>query len=308
MRRIAPLLAPALLTVATTALAQDDAVAYRPASPPTTADELLTAIETADADMRSFSAKIEYTRTTTAIEGASKHVRRGQLWFSADEADANAPDDDPGRRFAVTFTELIVDEQRREETQAFIFDGQWLVEKLPDEKFMIKRRVVAPGERADPLRIGEGPFPIPIGQEKQAILERFDAKLRDPLEGVDIEGKNEASIERWKAMRHIRLVPKPGTEEARNFESVRLWYDLIDPDADGPIEARWLPRVARTTSPDGSTAQVILIGHRMNATIESATFDTTTPRGWHVEINEFRSSTDTPRATVPSDRPDAANP
>ena len=40
--------------------------------------------------------------------------------------------------------------------------GEWFVEKLGNDKQMFKRAIIAPGEKIDPLRIGEGPFPLPI--------------------------------------------------------------------------------------------------------------------------------------------------
>ena len=77
----------------------------------------------------------------------------------------------------MTFDTLIVADRRESIGQHYAFDGQWVVEKTPADKQFTKRQVVPPGEDFDPLRIGEGPFPVPVGQRKADILDRFDAEI-----------------------------------------------------------------------------------------------------------------------------------
>ncbi|MBX3359727.1 MAG: hypothetical protein KF745_15005 [Phycisphaeraceae bacterium] len=244
------------------------------------ADDLLRALETADKDIRTLTASIRYLRDFGELEAASAEDRRGTLTFRSDAGPTS--DSAPERRFAVDFDTLYINGQKRLERRTFIFDGAWLIEKLPDQKQMFKRRVVPPGQRADPLRIGEGPFPVPIGQKRADILARFEATLLpfdDHLDASESARKNFADTVQ------LRLVPREGTDEARDFREVRLWYRT------GSL----LPRMARTVNSDGGRTEVILVAVATNGPVDDRLFDTSAPppsEGWNVEIREFRKPAD----------------
>lgn len=254
-----------------------------------TADELLTGLETADRGLSSLRAQIQYTRDSGRLEGRVQTVRRGTIHYAAKlPGFAGAPADAKGparRGFAVKFNETIVDGARRDEPREFVFDGEWIVEKYPGEKQFFKRRVVPPGQVADPLRIGEGPFPIPIGQKRKDIQDRFDTTLVDPMDGVpDTQPRTKEMIERASAYQ-LKLVPKPGNDEAREFKEIRIWYQEQD----------LLPRMARTINREDGHAEVVLINLVRNEPVDPKLFDTTPPRkedGWQVEVDEFRKPVD----------------
>jgi hypothetical protein len=147
------------------------------------ADDLLVALETADQDIRTFTAGLRYTRTF-ALAG-DEQIRDGALYFET--VDRGGPGVPASRRFAVRFKSLQVGSRVETEPKEYIFDGEWLVEKLEKSKDFIKRQVVPPGERFDPLRIGEGPFPVPLGQRRDEVLERYEARLAPVEEGLDVE-------------------------------------------------------------------------------------------------------------------------
>jgi hypothetical protein len=255
----------------------------------TTADELLTGLETATADLNSLKAQIQYTRDSGRLEGAVQTVRRGVIYYSAKlptlggkPADPKAP---PRRGFTVKFSEVIVGEAKRDEPREFVFDGEWLVERLAAEKQFFKRRIVPPGQVADPLKVGQGPFPIPIGQKRADIVDRFDATLVDPLEGVgDDQPRTRDIIVRDKAYQ-LKLIPKAGTDESREFKEIRLWYRGED----------LLPRMARTINRENGHSEVVLINLVRNEPVDPKLFDTTAPKpedGWQVEVDEFRKPVD----------------
>jgi len=255
----------------------------------TTADQLLTGLETANRDLTSLRAQIQYTRDSGRLEGAVQTVRRGTIHYAAKlpGVGAAAPDaKGPARRgFSVRFNEMIVDQAKRDERREFVFDGEWLVEKYPGEKQFFKRRIVPPGEVADPLRIGEGPFPIPIGQKREDIQARFDTTLVDPMEGIpDNQPRTKKIIEEDSAYQ-LKLIPKAGTDEAREFKEIRLWYRSKD----------LLPRMAQTINRENGTAQVVLIELVRNEPVDPKLFDTTPPKkedGWQIEVDEFRKRVD----------------
>jgi hypothetical protein len=251
-----------------------------------TADELLTGLETADRDLSSLRAQIQYTRDSGSLEGNVEQVRRGTIYYVARLPGAAIDPNGPARRgFAVRFTELIVDGAKRDEPREFVFDGEWIVEKLSAEKQFIKRRIVPPGQVADPLRIGQGPFPIPIGQKRQEIQARFDTTLVSPLEGVGENKPRTRKIIEDDSAYQLKLVPKAGTDEAREFKEIRIWYRGSD----------LLPRMAQTINRENGHAEVVLIQLARNEAVDPKLFDTTPPRtedGWQVEVDEFRKPVD----------------
>lgn len=266
--------------------APGDAPASAPAPAPAggrfaNAEELLQALETADKDLRTFTAKIQYTKVLPDIQGAGVHLRRGMIWFRSDpapvshNAEAGKPAPRPRRQFEVIFDTLVLDGKKREEKEQWVFDGEWLVEKQENIKQFIKRRVIKPGEDRDPLRIGEGPFPIPIGQRRADVLANFDAELVASLDGLP---DNEALRALLADNYQLRLKPKAGTRQARDFRVIQMWYRPSD----------LMPVFASTTNTDDSRAEVFLLGQKRNVEIETGRFSVQPPppdSGWVVQID-----------------------
>lgn len=236
-------------------------------TPPGTADELLTELETADRGLKSLTAKILYDRTFE-IAG-DRQIRTGVLYFVGGE-------EKKPRAFAIRFDTLIVGQSRRDEEKWFVFDGQWLLEKTPAQKRFTKRQVVGPGESFDPLRIGEGPFPIPIGQKKSEILDRYEAALLPPEDGL-----SEPKLAEFVAgSSQLKLTPKDPKDD---FREIRLWYRR-GPESEG----RWLPRMSKTLSRDGDESVVQLIQVRANTPVPAEATDTSTPEGWDGTVQPYR--------------------
>ena len=273
-------------------LAASALVSAQDAQPPATdepefanAEELLDALETADADLSFLSAQIRYTKTGQFL--GEREVRLGVMQFVRQLLESV-----PTRRmFGVRFDKHFIGNMADDEVKIYIFDGHWFVEKLPGEKLIIKREVVRPGEMADPLRIGEGPFPIPIGQKKADILERFEAELLDPDDGLTLDPNEAHPAEDIVAARNLvrfargsyqlRLTPRAEWADAIDLEEIRLWYRR------GP-DGRLLPRMARTVGPDYiSVIQLINVVINDKDSIDPALMDTEVPDGWNAQIREW---------------------
>lgn len=246
-----------------------------------TADDLLTALETADAGLKTLTAGIRYDRTFE-IAG-DRQVREGTLYFEARPREADRAD----RRFSIRFDRLIVGQRVRDEVKEFIFDGEWLVEKLPGEKpkMFTKRQVVPPGERFDPLRIGEGPMPIPIGQRREDILSRYAAELV-PADSDLSELELKTFV---KESYQLKLTPRADRPDEDEFREIRLWYRQSP--AVGGQPAMLLPRMARTINRSGDESVVQLINVQVNGPIPADVMKTDTPGpkdGWDVQVIPFR--------------------
>ena len=250
-----------------------------------TADELLTALEKSGNDIRTLQGDIRYTKRFAAIEGGEEQERTGTLYFKS-ESSASTQASGAGasaaagtaRMFQVEFERLTIDDKRRDERRTFIFDGEWLTERQYESKQQFRRRVVRPGERIDPLAIGEGPFPIPVGQKKDKILARFDAELLDPTDGWPGEGKGGEAPNWLNGVYQLRLIPKTGTDESRQFGSVRLWY----------IKGTLMPRMAVTDDKNGASTEVFLTNVKQNEALPAGTFSASKPEGWEEQVTEYQ--------------------
>lgn len=278
------------LTLALAAMLGALACAQPPAKDPAaaepaiaTADDLLTALETADQGIKSLQAEVKYIRDSGVLQGNNTVTRQGMLFFRADFRPASAPDAPaapPRRAFAVDFDVEIVNTQVRKERRVFIFDGEWFVEKNYKDHQSKRERIVPKGQTADPLRIGSGPFPIPIGQKRSDILSRFTAQLLPPGDGID-----EKDRQQFADTYQLKLVPRVGADEARDYDEIRLWYRKKD----------LLPSLARTVNPDGARSEVFLVGPEPNRQIPDQTFDTSPVppgSGWDEDTQEYRKPAD----------------
>lgn len=260
-RDLAAALAVLAVTVCTSpALAEAEDQAD---SPDEAVVEWLDKLEQRGREIETFAANVTHERESV-LHGETQ-IRLGKLWYVA-------ADDDGPARFAVQFDQLVIDDALRERDHAYIFDGEWLVERNGDRKLFQKRQVVPPGERFDPLQV-DGPFPLPIGQKRDEVLERFDVEFVEDEQGDD-------------DLVHLRLEPREDVAREQGeaeFDVVEMWFnrETLLPER---VETR--ERQNRTT--------VTLTEQRVNELSEQELadrFDTEPPpdgSGWRVEITPFR--------------------
>lgn len=272
MQPVSPAAVPAVLPVPAQAAAAPAAVAPE-------VDAVLTKLENADRGIDTMQAKIRYIKNFPKVEGGGQHSRYGTIAFSRKELKQGAAKGKFVRRFAVLFDSLVLDGTRqRQEKREFVFDGAVLIEKRHDLKEYERYIVANPGDEADPLRIGEGPFPVPIGQRKADLLARFDVTIAPALESSPESSKLR---EQLAACTQLKLIPKPATRQAKDFSEIRLWYRNSDS----------LPIFAQTVNPDGSSSEVFLVDVMVNGQVPEETFETKLPNvedGWKGKEEDIR--------------------
>jgi hypothetical protein len=257
-----------------------------------TAGDLLDALEQADRNIRTFSAQIRYVRIFE-IQG-DVQTRLGWLWYKIDPQTEPVPahlESKPTvrrRSVAVKFNKLIAGGRQDESDRVWIFDGEWLVEKNPSERQFIKRRMVKPGQVYDPLRVGEGPFFVPVGQRREDMETFFHAALRDSGEGLSDEFDSDRDAmfkglaKKLDGYIQLELKPRAGFPEVEDFALIRVWYD----------PQTLLPRASMTVDPLGDIDVFELFDIDINEqlrTIPADAFSVETPgpgEGYHIEVSD----------------------
>ncbi len=297
MRLVVRLMLPVVLLVVGPSFARQD---HQPIE---TVDQLLDALEAADKDIERLSTPVALIKDF-ALAG-DQEVRMGRLAYrrvvQAEQAEHGAENEvapknlnQSLKQFNIRFEQTITGQTIDENVREYIFDGEWLVEKFVNDRQFIKRQMVAPGEHWDPLRLGEGPFPVPIGQRRADILREFVAKLAtDPATGLE----HPRLIEQAASTYQLVLEPRPELMDSAEFETVRLWYD----------HDTLLPRMIRAINFAGDKTTVVFRDVRVNegAMIAEGAFDTTPPpvgSGWDVSVEPWRSPAPMTGTTEGSER------
>ena len=131
----------------------------------------------------------------------------------------------------------------------YLLDGTDLVDRDEESKKQVTRQIRKPGEKVDFFKLGEGPFPLPIGQPRDEVLANFDVKE---------EKSDDPSV-----LAVVTLTPKPKTPMADNFKWIRVAVDRTTK----------LPSVITTRSanaPERNT--VTLTNVRVNGEVKEADF------------------------------------
>lgn len=216
----------------------------------------LDKLEARGREIRNLQANLVYRKVNTLL--LDEQIRTGALLYVA------ATPEEPAR-FAIDFTSLIVNDTVKPDQTTWIFDGQWLVEKQPAQKLFIKRQVVAPGKRLDPLAV-DGPFPLPLGQKRDDVLRRFHVELA-PTDKAGLV--------------HLKLTPRNQNES--QFRGVDMW---IDRESLLPVEVTTLDESENQTRVQISKPRV----NELAPEDVGKRFDTTSPApgsGWRVETTTF---------------------
>jgi len=258
-------------------------------------DRILTELETADRGMRDLRARIIYDRIDRVL--GDRQYRFGELLFRDRTPDGQA--NRAGMRsFVVRFKTYADLDVQRELNESWAFDGRWLIERNNDDRTFRKREITRAGEEVDPLRLGEGPLPIPIGQRKEDILSRYQVELVDATDSLeaaqDATGDDafasyrETVLEARRKTDAVQLKLTPLLKEEGDFDTVRLWYRKSPDDPD-----RWLPLMARADRVNArgrevDTAIVLMAGVKVNEGVSDEEMTVSEPGdGYTVQVDRL---------------------
>ncbi len=199
-------------------------------------DKTLDILHDAGAKVQSLAADVELT--TTDMGTGNDSVDRGRIVMQ------RLPDGDTRAR--ITFTEHVVNSRLRKVRRDFLLADGKLIEQNEDakQKTQVTRQMRRPGEKIDLFKLGQGPFPLPIGQSKEAVHEQFDVAVGD-------------------ADNVVTLSPRKGTPLYPKFRSVTV---TVDP-------AIGMPTTIQTIDPNGGEKKTVVLKNlRLNDAVKDEEF------------------------------------
>ena len=223
--RIVTLVALSLLATACPAATPDPSsapaapTASEPATSPAPATDpaalkILQDLEEAGQSYRTIRANVVYTVRNPVL--GEKQIQTGWVAYQNETADTPA-------KIRIHFDTLRQEdgpEFRQQED--YSFDGQWAMKASHKTRKMYLWQLVPPGERARPLKLGEGPLPpLPFGQKAQEVLKYFSASTRPLKPG---EPKDSLYLE-------LKALSDPRKE--LNYSQLQMW---IDPKLQIPVK------------------------------------------------------------------------
>ena len=163
----------------------------------------------------------------------------------------------PSRRIAVHMEEYVDGSGRGSaDNRLFIFEQGWLLEFDTPRKRLTRRQLVRAGETLDPLRVGEGPFPVPLGQPRADVEREFQ---------VSVCALPDAPLfkrlaDRADGLFALALVPRPGRPLARDVKRVTVAYD----------KSTFAPVAIEVVSDTDDITRVLLRDATLNAGLDDA--------------------------------------
>jgi outer membrane lipoprotein-sorting protein len=158
--------------------------------------------------------------------------------------------------------------EHRARRLVYLLDGRNLIERNYDTRTQITRQVLKPGEKVNLLKLGEGPFPLPIGQERAEVLKQFNVQKAEPKTDDPPDSL------------HIILTPVPNTPFAKQFQTIDVWVDR---------NTHW-PKKISTTDPNQTTERTTELKQvEVNPELTDKDFDLgPLPDGWNRQDEQFQ--------------------
>lgn len=248
----------AVLTLGAAAYAQTSQT-----TPNAKVQETLELLRDRDKTLHDFVAKVRKEYTNVRV--GDKDIHSGTLAYKKDK---NA------RKLGVHFDTFRGDDiPPTPLDEDMVFDGRYFIHRNPKDKLYQKFEMVPAGETFDPLSIGKGPWPFPIGQDPAEITREFTVTIEE------VTAKNAPKDYAPADLVRLKLVPKPGGKYESRFKSSDLF---VDPKLAMPV------RIA-TVELDGNPNVVTLSDIKINSG-ESKILDVPPPpngEGWTVENRPY---------------------
>ena len=231
--------------------------AEQPLSDASSREDILDALNARGQGLRDFTADVNLAETD-ALSGDTTTLV-GKVWYQArGEGDA---------RMRILFDKkLFGDKPQAGGKVEYMLDKGWLTDRDYKRKVEIKRQVLKPGEKINLLKLGEGPFPLPIGQPKEEVMKMFEVKKIGQAAG-DPEGTV-----------HVELAPKPNTQFARKFKKIDVWVES---------KTNFPRRIATLDKSEAETRTTDLTNIQVNPGVKDEAFVLEKIEGWTLKEEQM---------------------
>jgi len=164
-------------------------------------DAVLNQLHTRGADLKSMAADVKLMTRDSDLGDDDWDANVGTMVLE------RKPDDDT--RVRVTFTERTRGKRTEKARRDYVIDGPSLVDRDWKAKKQTTRIVRRPGEKLDLFKLGEGPFPMPLGQKPEDVRKEFTVKPAAPEKPT-------------AGVTYIELTPIAGSPMAQRFSRVTV--------------------------------------------------------------------------------------
>jgi outer membrane lipoprotein-sorting protein len=172
--------------------------------PDSSVDDILNVLHDDGTGLHDFTAKVTLTEEDAAAGDSTS--RAGTVYFQK-KSDGNA-------RIHVLFDTQTSGGATTDQKVEYLLADGWLTDRDYSRKTEIVRQVLKPGEKVDLLKLGEGPFPLPIGQTKEDVHQQFDVSKVPPAKNDPADSV------------HLKLAPKESTQFADKFSAIDVYVNL----------------------------------------------------------------------------------
>jgi outer membrane lipoprotein-sorting protein len=133
----------------------------------------------------------------------------------------------------------------------YVLEDGWLTDRDYQKKLEVRRQVLQPGQKMNLLKLGEGPFPLPIGQDKLEVKKQFKATKEKPEKDDP------------KDTVHIRLIPEEKSQFEKKFQRIDVFVDTKSS----------MPVRIDTVEKAGTTRSTELKNIKLNTGVKNQAFD-----------------------------------
>jgi outer membrane lipoprotein-sorting protein len=222
-------------------------------------DDVLDALDARGKDMKSLSADVKMI--TTDSLGGDDRTLLGRLYYEK-RADGDS-------RFHARFDKSISGKQLDTDKKDWVYSDGLLVDRNYHLKKQSTHQVLRPGEKMELFKL-QGPFPLPLGQDKADVHKSFDVKR------IELKKDEPAGTV------HLTLTPMKGTDLAKRFMQIDLY---VDPASSLPV------RIDATDSDGATTKENFLTNAKVNESIPDEKFQLETidlkKAGWDETDDRF---------------------
>jgi len=204
-------------------------------------DDILDALHDRGVGLKDFTAEV--TLSDSDARTVEPKVRKGGICYQT-KGDGDA-------RLCARFDTKTVAGKTFNEKLDYLLDNGILVDRDYRTKVQTTRQVLRPGQKMNLLKLGEGPFPLPIGQDKADVHKLFDAQ------------KIAVATDDPAGTFHVQLKPKEGTRLANKFEQIDVW---VDPKTN-------MPTFMKTLDANGNIEHATTLGNiKINIGVKDSDF------------------------------------